>query len=104
MSVSKLFKQKKLKSPACPYCKKETKLSYHYIDMGKSQYISLANCKDHGELFVQVEVKNHQQEDHVYLKMTKATKRSKAYVATKQLEGKRSSPKKDSLASAGASI
>lgn len=86
MATSKLFRQKKLSTPPCPYCKKATCLSNEYIDTGKSQYIALANCKDHGELFVQVKVRCHEAEDQIYLKMAKATAKNKAYIAAKQLE------------------
>lgn len=94
-----LFEQPKLSALPCPYCKKDTCLVSKYVDAGQNRYINLATCKEHGDLFVQVEVKEKNEVDQVLVRLSRASQRKKAYVLAKNWNGTAEKDPKDTLPS-----
>ena len=83
IKIKKLLALPKLKMPLCPYCKKTTNVSSQYVLAGNNQYMNIASCKDHGDLFVFVKIKQDNEKDQVHMKITRASKQKKAYIHTK---------------------
>ncbi len=83
MQITKLLSLPKLKMPLCPYCKKTTEVTTQYVLAGKNQYMNIASCKDHGDLFIYVKIKQEKEKDQVHMKVTKASKQKKSYILTK---------------------
>jgi hypothetical protein len=73
--------------PKCPICGQKAALEAGYVPQAADKYVALAQCHDHGSLFVRLRFALMEDGQVSMIAMVaQATKQNKAYVHTKQLQ------------------